>query len=1013
MEIHARRLAAVCLIVLFASPVSAQYFGRNKVRYRSFDFQVMTTEHFDIYFYPSEREGVDIAARLAERWYTRLERVFGRGLSGRQPLVLYASHADFEQTNIIAGELGEGTGGVTEPLRRRVVLPLAGPIGDTDHVIGHELVHAFQFDLAMLPGGQVGQTPLARLPLWFVEGMAEYLSLGSVDAHAAMKVRDAAARNALPSIRDLSAPKYFPYQWGHAVFAYIASRYGETAVPRLFSTALAYGSVEDAIKTSLGVTAQELSNDWHAAIRRLSGPILSASVPLSKAGRPDGQRPDTAVNVGPALSPDGEWMAFLSARSLFSIDLYVAKAKTGQIVRRLTRTATDPHYTSIQFINSSAAWDPSNTRVAVGTIARGQAVLAIFNARNGKREREIVVSGIDEIWTPAWAPDGHAIAFTGMRGGLTDLYVYDFRDGMVRPLTSDAYADLQPAWSPDGRRVAFATDRFSSELDSLRMGPLRLAITDAAGTSLEPVPVFDRGKHINPQWSTDGLSVYFIADPDGVPNVYRVSLAGREVTQITAVQIGVSGITPSSPALSLSARGDRLAITTYENERYRIDLRSATESVGSPRSLPVHAAALAPTDRTGLLRLVTFSEVEVRPPDAQAYPTARYEPKMSLLAEGESAAAIGVGSFGAAAGGGAGFAFSDMLGDRLLTTAAQVGTPLTGTLNVNDVAFQTGYLRQDRRWTWGFLGGQIPYVIAAFAGAPAAEASGNGVEIDRQAVVRETQRRSTGILMYPFDRARRLELAGGVAQIVREEIVTSFVYSEAIDDIRANAVTRPLGERLDLATSAAALVFDATTFGPISPVQGQRYRLEVAPTFGSINFTGVLADYRRYMMPVPFYTIAARFIHYGRYGAGADDLRLHPIYLSDPSLVRGYDGRDRFSDGCTAASEVMCRRDHRYVGSRVFVGNLELRFPLLRPFGVSHGMYGPMPIELAVFADSGAVWSSRGTPSLPEVVRRGITSTGLAVRLGLGFAAAEFDVVRPFQRGENGWTFGFNLIPGW
>src|SRR5215510_2867308 len=250
------RLAIACLILALASPAWAQYFGRNKVRYRAFDFQVMRTEHFDIYFYPSEREGVDIAARLAERWYARLSRELNHTLSERQPLVLYASHADFEQTNIVTEEINEGTGGFTEPVRRRIVLPLAGPIADTDHVIGHELVHAFQFDMAGPAVGDNQQTPLDRLPLWFVEGMAEYLSLGRVDANTAMKLRDAASRNDLPAILDLRKPKYFPYQWGHAVFAYIAGRYGEASVPRLFRSAALSGNVEDAIQSTLHVSPQ-------------------------------------------------------------------------------------------------------------------------------------------------------------------------------------------------------------------------------------------------------------------------------------------------------------------------------------------------------------------------------------------------------------------------------------------------------------------------------------------------------------------------------------------------------------------------------------------------------------------------------------------------------------------------------------------------------------------------------------------------------------------------------------
>src|SRR5256714_7220241 len=184
-------VAAVGLLSAAPATVSAQYFGRNKVQYKNLDFQILKTEHFDIYYYPEEREGIDVAARMAERWRTRLARIFGHELRGRQPLVLYASHPDFEQTNAIYGELSEGTGGVTEPLRRRIVLPMGGPLADTDHVIGHELVHAFQFDITTNPNAPPGQNGAERLPLWFIEGMAEYLSIVPVDPHTAMWLRDA------------------------------------------------------------------------------------------------------------------------------------------------------------------------------------------------------------------------------------------------------------------------------------------------------------------------------------------------------------------------------------------------------------------------------------------------------------------------------------------------------------------------------------------------------------------------------------------------------------------------------------------------------------------------------------------------------------------------------------------------------------------------------------------------------------------------------------------------------
>ena len=164
---------------------------------------------------------------MAERWHARLEQLLEHQLRGRQPLVLYASHPDFEQTNAIQGELGEGTGGVTESLRRRIVLPLGGPLADTDHVIGHELVHAFQFDMTTRPDARQGRPAPQRLPLWFIEGMAEYLSLGPVDPHTAMWLRDAARQETLPTINDLDNPKYFPYRWGQAFWAYVGGRWGD------------------------------------------------------------------------------------------------------------------------------------------------------------------------------------------------------------------------------------------------------------------------------------------------------------------------------------------------------------------------------------------------------------------------------------------------------------------------------------------------------------------------------------------------------------------------------------------------------------------------------------------------------------------------------------------------------------------------------------------------------------------------------------------------------------------
>src|SRR5437868_874047 len=179
-----RVAGAVSLLALLAGPgsrdTSAQQFGRNKVEYVDFDFKLLDTEHFAVYYYTSEEASARLAARLAERWYARLSHVLGHSLLARQPLILYGSQPEFAQTNVVAGLLGEGIGGVTESAKRRIVLPFAPTLAETDQVLGHEIAHAFQFDMAKGYGG------LNAWPLWAVEGMAQYLSLGAQDREPAM-----------------------------------------------------------------------------------------------------------------------------------------------------------------------------------------------------------------------------------------------------------------------------------------------------------------------------------------------------------------------------------------------------------------------------------------------------------------------------------------------------------------------------------------------------------------------------------------------------------------------------------------------------------------------------------------------------------------------------------------------------------------------------------------------------------------------------------------------------------
>jgi len=1004
---------ALPLAILASAPGSAraQYFGRNKVQYETFQFQVLKTEHFDVYFYPEEEHAAEQAARMAERWYARYSRFFDHDLSSRQPLILYASPSAFQQTNAIPGELGEGTGGVTEAIRRRIVLPLGSSLAESDHVIGHELVHAFQYDITGRGRSPAsGAMPTAtQMPLWFIEGMAEFLSLGPLDAHTAMWMRDAAIQNKLPTYRQLDDPRFFPYRYGQALWAYVAGRWGDGAIPDMLRFAGKNGDVSQAILRVIGISGDSLDKAWQADLKTTYEP-LKAQTQLASQYGPQliaGQNEATGLNVGPVVSPDGSKIVFYSARDLFSIEMFLADAHTGQVLRRVTKTAVDPHFQSLEFINSAGSFDDSGQRFVFSALSSGRPVLDVLDVASGAVEKEVPFPHLGEILHPAWSPDGRFVAFAALAGGLTDLYLYDLETDSLRRLTNDAYADLEPAWSPDGRKIAFVTDRFSTDTTALRPGNYRLALMDVETGRIEPLPSFENAKNINPQWSPDGSSLYFLSDRGGITNVYRLVVATGARTQVTNLLTGVSGITSLSPAMSVAHHTGRVVYSVYQKGNYAVyAVDSASALAGAaPDSLPAVSPALLPPDQRKTTELESLLADYTLGQKATGMETvSAYHARLGLDYVAQPYLAVGASSFGTFVGGGVTLFWSDMLGDQNLATMLQIQG------NFKNLAALVAYQNTKRRLNWGLAVQQIPYISGGFASGFLTDQSGNIIGSEQQLVLfREINREADAFFAWPFSEVQRLEWSAGVRNIAFDEQVetqTFDSFGRLIQDQVQNIPTLP---SLTLATASAALVYDNSFFGATSPILGQRYRLEVDPIVGSMQFWTVLADYRRYFMPQRPFTIAARVMHYGRYGANAEDsTRLYPLFIGYASLVRGYDANALLND-CTGTCPLL----DRVQGSRMLVGNLEVRFPLLGVLGLGHGYYGAFPLEAAVFADGGYAYSRGQTPSIFGGSRQPVTSAGAALRVNLfGFAVAELDYVRPFNWPGKGWTWQFSLNPG-
>jgi Tol biopolymer transport system component len=984
----------VCLATtLLMWPVSAkaQYFGRNKVQNARLEFRTLRTEHFDIYYYPEEENVTRQAARMAERWYARYSQLLDHTFTRRQPIVLYASHPEFAQTNVSPGTISEGTGGFTERVRSRIVMPFAPGLGETDHVLGHELAHAFQIDIAK----QAHQS-IFDLPGWFIEGMAEYLSLGPSNTFTNMWLRDAKLHRRLPTVEQLDNPRYFPYRYGHAFWSFLGERFGDEIVGKMLR-AKSRGVVER-LEEVTGETRDELTRDWHASIPMVEGDPDVVVRPRQIITSADGER----VHVAPAISPDGRQIMFVSERDRLSLDLFVADVTSGAVVKKVISTAADPHFDSLQYIQSAGSWDASGRRFVVAAVLDGASALSIVEMDGSARRRDIPLNGIGEIYNPSWSPDGTRIVFSAMKSGASNLFVYSVADGSVTQLTDDEFADLHPAWSPDGKTIAFASDRFTTSLEDLTFGPVRIALMDVGTKVIRPLTdSTEDGKQISPQWSPDGKAIYYVADSDGVSNIYRVELANGDIRQVTSEASGISGITSTSPALAVASSTGKLAFSAYRDGRFEIQTLEQTSAESAPIVAPVAATRTSSPQALGKLGEL-LSNAHIGMPADRTFLTSKYDDRLHVesIADPYVGAAIGGdGLVGGVLRASFGIAFGDMLRDRQLHALIRVGT------SKDDFAGQIGYVNRRGRMHWGFISGFVP---ARFAGARRSVERTTSLITQEYANLRYAHEYASLTARYNVSRATRFEFrAGGRRTGYGWQTIT-----RVTDASTRQLVTRTLEELpgappVYLAEMQVAYVRDTAVLGPISPIVGHRIRLDVEPAVGGLTFADVRLDARRYFMPIRPITFAVRLDHTGRYGPDARDGRLTPLLLGLQTLVRGYDLTSFAAERC-GMTATTCSMVDQLSGNRFALMNLELRAPLL---GLLTGNldYGATPMEALVFADGAMLWTPHADAALE---RDRFSSVGAGMRANLGGFVLELTAVRPFDKPRNGWTASFLIRPG-
>ena len=522
------KLYLVLLFLVFQQPADAQFyfFGRNKVQYEKFDWKVLKTEHFDIYYYNETEQLAEIGGHFAEEVYNELKVRLNHVLTRRVPLIFYNTHIHFQQTNITPGFIPEGVGGFFEFIKGRVVIPSTGSLNDFRHVIRHELVHVFMTNkiYRVLTDHRIPSDVLP--PLWFVEGIAEYFST-DVDDQAEMVMRDAVLNNYFVPLENISQiyGSFLMYKEGQSFLEFVEEKYGPEKIPLMLDNFWMYTNFNKVISYTVGKSIEDLDSEWLLHLKKKYFPLIEDKVPIENAAK-------KITNFGYNFSPVAyqkekeKFIYFVGNRDGYS-SLYKMKLaertfddeneyEDPELVIRGEKTEELETFHLFQ----TSIDISSDGQIAFVTKAGGTDVLHFFSISENKIIKTFKGDNLVNIVSPKYSRDGKKVVFQAVdQKGFSDLFVYDVSTDSLLRLTNDYYDDKEPIFSAEESQIIFSSDRTSGTFEKR----YNLFTLDLQSFQIKYLTYLSADFH-SPIISPDRKLLLFTCDEDGVRNIYSVEI---------------------------------------------------------------------------------------------------------------------------------------------------------------------------------------------------------------------------------------------------------------------------------------------------------------------------------------------------------------------------------------------------------------------------------------------------------------------------------------------------------
>lgn len=772
------------------------YFGRNKVQYEEFDWKILRTDHFDIYYYGEMKYIAEIGAQYAEETYAELKVRMNHLVTRRIPLIFYNTTIDFQQTNVTPGLIPEGVGGFFEFLKGRVVLPSNGSLKDFRHVIRHELVHVFMVNKVyrILKDHRI---PTDKMPpLWFVEGLAEFYST-EWDAQAEMLLRDAVLNNYFVNLDNIFSiyGTFLMYKEGQSFLEFAAEKYGEERIGMLLDNFWMYSSFNEVLETTFKQSFEQIDAEWNYWLRKKYFPLMESSYPTqfgSMKVTKDG------FNFTPVYFKyqNRHFLFFLANRDGYS---------------SIYRIEISPDYVPLNspelILQGEQTEEFESFHLFQSAIDISKNGLLVFNNKKGGSDAIHFFSVIENrvvksyqnyelvfISSPKFSDDGNRIVFNAVdRKGFSDIYIYDLNEDRLFRVTNDYYDDQDPCFGLDAQQVIFSSDRTGGEFS----GKYNLFSIDLNNYEIKYISYLNANSH-TPTLSPQNDRLLFTSDINGVRNLYELPvIEGKFSNSINKISEFISSV--FNPVYIDS---NYISFSGFENYSFNLYVFNKKES---------------PEDSMQTIKMKIDKPLDIWYADLIELPSekkmAEYEKEYSLdFAQGVVATDPIFGTRG-----GAIFSLSDLLGDdRYIFMIYNNATVSSEILNSFNLVLQKVN-----------FAGRVNYGYGIF--------HLNGPVYDYSDPDQYYYERSFGgsfLLSYPVSKFQRLE-ATVTLRNSNKEVISNVIERKAL-----------------LFSNVLGWVMDNSIWGSTGPIAGTRALIYLGYTsdikYSNVNYFSIICDYRYY-----------------------------------------------------------------------------------------------------------------------------------------------------------------------